>query len=240
MPCPTNEWFNTTHWSVVLLAKQSATSDGAMALDRLCRTYWYPLYAYVRRRGYGPEEAKDHVQDFFAHLLTKEFLAGVAPRKGKFRSFMLASLNHYLSNARERAQTARRGGGQEFIRLDAGDVEQRFLVAASAESSPEKLFDREWALALLDEALQSLRQEFVEAGKESQFEQLKGFLSCEGAEASYAELAKDWQTTANAVAAAVYRLRQRYRESVREQIAQVVAGPEEMEAELCHLFEALS
>lgn len=234
-----DQWFNTTHWSVVLSAKESATEDGLTALDQLCRTYWYPLYAYVRRRGYGSEEAQDLTQDFFAHLLSKEFLAGVEPRKGKFRSFMLVSLNHFLSNARERAQTAKRGGGREIIPLETLAEERRYLLAGSGDSSPEKLFDREWALTLLDQALQALRQEFVAGDKPAQFDRLKAFLSCEGGEPSYTELSREWQMSPNAVAVMVHRLRQRYRECVRAQIARTVEGLQELEEELRSLFAAL-
>ncbi|MBI5386538.1 MAG: sigma-70 family RNA polymerase sigma factor [Verrucomicrobia bacterium] len=236
---PRRAEFPTTHWSVIVQAGQHSTAEATAALEQLCRTYWYPLYAYVRRRGYGPEEAEDLTQEFFARLLQKEFLAGVAPDKGKFRSFLLASLNHFLANEWARAQTAKRGGGREWVSLDDTEYEHRYALEPASETTPEKLFERQWALTLLDQALQRLRQESVAAGKAAQFDRLKGFLSSEGSEPSYAGLAAEWQMTPNAVAAAVYRLRQRYRECVREEIAQTVAGPEELEEELRHLFGAL-
>jgi DNA-directed RNA polymerase specialized sigma24 family protein len=234
-----NHGFTTTHWSTILLATEPTGAESMAALDRLCRTYWFPIYAYVRRRGYEVEEAKDLTQAFFARFLEKEFLSRVDAKKGKFRSVLVASVNHFLANERERGQTLKRGGGWQFISLDQVEEERFGGLEAMAGVAPEKVFEREWALALLDQALHCLREEFVAAGKGAHFERLKCFLSCEGGEPSYAQLAQEWGTTPNAVAAAVHRLRQRYRECVRDQIAQTVAGPEELESELRSLFAAL-
>jgi DNA-directed RNA polymerase specialized sigma24 family protein len=234
-----NNWFTTTHWSTILRAAEPTSAESMAALDQLCRTYWVPIYAYIRRRGYEAEEAKDLTQAFFARFLEKDFLSRVDAKKGKFRSVLLASVNHFLANERERGRTGKRGGGWQFISLDEMEEERIGGLEAMAGASPEKVFEREWALALLDQALHCLREECVASGKGPQFDRLKCFLSCEGGEPSYGQLASEWGTTPNAVAAAVHRLRQRYRECVREQIAQTVAGPEELESELSSLFAAL-
>ncbi len=231
--------FTTTHWSQIVLAGQAAGEQARAALERLCQIYWYPLYAYVRRRGYGPEDAEDLTQEFLARLLRDNFFAKADRSKGKFRSFMLASLNHVLANACERSRTLKRGGGQVLLSLDIEEGERRYREEPTTDESPEKLYERQWALTLLDQALRRLREEYVSRGREDQFERLKCFLGCEGEERSYAELAARDQTTPNAIAAAVYRLRQRYRELVREQISPTVSGPEELEQELQYLFAAL-
>jgi DNA-directed RNA polymerase specialized sigma24 family protein len=233
-------WFATTRWSVIERAGQYSTPEATAALEELCRTYWYPLYAYIRRRGESPEEAQDLTQEFLARLLTNGALLQANRGKGKFRSFLLASLNHFLVNEWEGRQTAKRGGGQRFVSLDNDEGARRYLLETASNETPEKLFERQWALTLLDQALQKLRQECVKSGRGDQFDRLKGFLSCEGDEPSYAELAAEWGGTPNAVAAMVYRLRQRYRECVREEIAQTVAAPGDLEEELRYLFTTLS
>jgi len=232
-------WFSTTHWSKVALAKEPTDAQGIAALEQLCCTYWYPLYAYLRRRGYPPGDAEDLTQELFARLLRDNSFAQVDRAKGKFRSFLLASLNHLLANEHARSQAIKRGSGRPIMALDRKAGEQRYQYQPTTDATPEKLYEREWALTLLDQAMRGLHGEWVAAGKAAQFEQLKCFLACDGEERSYPALATQWQTTANAVAATVYRLRQRYRELVREQIAHTVLGPEELEEELHHLFAVL-
>ena len=231
--------FTTTHWSVVLAAEQSESPQAAQALEQLCRTYWYPLYAYVRRRGYGPEDAQDLTQEFFLRLLRKDYLAQVDPRKGKFRSFLLAAINHFLANEWDRANAVKRGGRVTFLALDHDSAEQR-LAEISLERSPEQIFERCWALAFLQEVLGRLRDEVDQAGRSAHFAELKVFLTGEQSSVSYAVLAAKLGTNEASLRKEVQRLRHRYGELLREEIARTVASPAEVEDELCHLFTVLS
>lgn len=234
------EWFATTHWSVVLAAGQSQSPRFAEALEKLCRTYWYPTYAYVRRRGYDVHEAQDLTQEFFARLLEKNYLRTVDRAKGKFRSFLLASLNHFLANEWDRATAQKRGGGQKLISLDDETAEQRYGLEPASHLSPEKTFEQGWALTLLDKALRRLADEFVAAGKGEQFKVLKLFLQKETGAGDYREVATQLEMSTSAVAMAVSRLRQRYRELVVDEIAQTVSSPDEIEDEMRYLFEAIN
>lgn len=233
-------WFPTTRWSLITLAGARSTAESAAALEQLCRTYWYPLYAFVRRRGSGPEEAQDLTQDFFAHLLSKDALAKVDKAKGRFRSFLLASLDHFLINHHARTQAVKRGGGAEVFSLDATLAENRYSQEPVSDPAPDRLFERRWALTLLDQALERLRAEHQQDGRSAQFDWLKEFLYSEENERPYAEVGAERGLKPSAVASAVYRFRQRYRELVRQEIAQTVSGPEELEEELHWLFGALS
>jgi RNA polymerase sigma-70 factor (ECF subfamily) len=231
--------FTTTHWSVVLAAADQEASEAAAALERLCQTYWYPLYAYVRRRGYGPEDAQDLTQEFFLRLLRKDYLAQVDPGKGKFRSFLLAAINHFLANEWDRANAVKRGGRVTFLALDHDSAEQR-LAEISLERSPEQIFERCWALAFLQEVLGRLRDEVDQAGRSAHFAELKVFLTGEQSPVSYAMLAAKLGTNEASLRKEVQRLRYRYGELLREEIARTVASPAEAEDELCHLFTVLS
>jgi RNA polymerase sigma factor (sigma-70 family) len=231
--------FTTTHWSVILAAANQETPEAAAALERLCRIYWYPLYAYVRRRGYSPEDAQDLTQEFFARLLEKNFLVQVDPGKGKFRSFLLAAINHFLANEWDRANAVKRGGRVTFLALDHDSAEQR-LAEISLDRSPEQIFERCWALAFLQEVLGRLRDEVVQAGHAAHFEELKVFLTGDKSSVSYAELAAKLGTNEAALRKEVQRLRHRYGELLREEIGRTVANPAEVEDELCHLFTVLS
>lgn len=233
-------WFGTTHWSVVLSAKERDLPQAAEALETLCQTYWYPLYAYIRRRGYGAAEAQDLTQEFLARLLATNGLASVDRRKGRFRSFLLGSLNHFLANEWDRARAVKRGGRAEVVSLDETAVEVRYAQEHLTYLTPEKLYERQWALTLLAEALRKLQQEFVAAGKDRQFNCLKEFLQCEESDRSYKEVGAELGLKPPAVASMVYRLRQRYRELLREEIAHTVPSPGEFDEELRWLFEALS
>jgi RNA polymerase sigma-70 factor (ECF subfamily) len=237
---PANEWFTTTHWSVVLRAGESGSPLATEALEKLCRTYWLPLYSYIRRQGHSSHDAQDLTQEFFARLLARNYLASVQREEGKFRSFLLASLNHFLADQRDRATAAKRGGGQPLISLNEEDAERLYLADAATNASPDKVFEKRWATTLLGEAFSKLRAEFLADGKAERFEQLKPFLE-QGTDAGqYGALATAWGIAPNAVAATVYRLRQRYRELVRAEIAHTVANPEEIKEEMRHLFAALT
>jgi RNA polymerase sigma-70 factor (ECF subfamily) len=209
-------------------------------LETLCCTYWYPLYAYVRRRGHSPEEAEDLTQEFFARLLASNDLSGVDRSKGKFRSFLLAAINHFLANEWDRATAAKRGGNQVLISLDDENAEERYRMEPAAEVAPEKLFERSWARTLLAQGLARLRVEYAADGKTQQFEQIRCFLTEETGEGGYAAVAARLNMSTGAVAVAVHRMRQRYRELVRQEIAQTVTTPVELETEIRHLLAALS
>src|SRR6266404_3200449 len=160
------EWFTATHWSVVLMAGQASSPQAAEALERLCRTYWYPLYAYVRRQGHAPHDAQDLTQEFFARLLARNYLATVGREKGRFRSFLLAALNHFMADERDRAKAAKRGGGKALISLDEEDAETRYQADMASPLSPDKIFEKRWATTLLEQAFTRLRDESVAGGKE--------------------------------------------------------------------------
>jgi DNA-directed RNA polymerase specialized sigma24 family protein len=225
---------------VVLSAGGEALPQATQALETLCRTYWYPLYAYIRRRGYGAPEAQDLTQEFLARLLATNGLASVDRRKGRFRSFLLASLNHFLANEWDRARAAKRGGAAEVLPLSDAAVEARYALEPSRDLTPEKLYDRKWALALLDRALHRLQSEFAAAGKSRPFGCLKEFLHCEEGDRAYDEVGRELGLNAAAVASMVYRLRQRYRELVREEVAHTVPSLGDLDDELRWLFHVLS
>ena len=231
--------FNTTHWSVVLLAGQSQSQQSADALEKLCRMYWPPLYGFIRRRGYGEEDARDLTQEFFRLLLQRHDFGAVHPRKGKFRTFLLSSMSHFLSNQRDLAMALKRGGGQSLISLDELDAE-RTRVELSSGLSPDKLFDVRWATTVLERALSQLQQELTAAGRDSQFSELKPYLTDDPDEGDYSAAATRLGVPRPTVAVLVHRLRRRYRELVRTEVAQTVSSPLELEQEMRHLFEALA
>jgi RNA polymerase sigma-70 factor (ECF subfamily) len=233
------QWFATTHWSVVLAAGQTGSEAQAAALEKLCQAYWYPLYAYIRRRGHGPEDAQDLTQEFFLRLIEKNWLHGVAREGAKFRSFLLTMVKGFLANAHDRAQAAKRGGGRTIVPLDPQDAEDRFTHEPSTTETPENIFERRWALAVLDEALHRLRLAAGAADKARHFEQLQPFLSREPEEGEYATLAAGLGLSAGAVGVAVHRLRQRYRETLRATVADTLADPGQVDEELRHVLAAL-
>lgn len=240
-PAPgAGERFATTHWSLVLAAGRRASPESADALVALCRAYWYPLYAFVRRQGYRPEDAQDLTQAFFARLLEKNYLADADRQRGKFRSFLLAALKHFLANERDRARARKRGGGQTVLSLDFAVAETRYGHEPADPMTPERLFERRWALTLLDRVLGRLQDEHVAAGKGPWFERLKEFLTREPGATSYRDVAQRAGTTEGAVKVAVHRLRKRYRQLLEEEIGHTVTRPEEVEDELRQLFTALS
>jgi RNA polymerase sigma-70 factor (ECF subfamily) len=231
--------FSTTHWSVVLAARQKTSEEAAAAMERLCRAYWRPLYAFVRRRGYEPHDAQDLTQEFFARLLEKDFLRTVDRSKGKFRSFLLAALEHFLAKEWRRAHAQKRGGGASFISFDGPAPEEQYLQIPSSGLTPEQLFDQQWALTLLNQSVARLQEEFVASGKGTFFENTKAFLTGEGRADSYSGLAAKLGTTEAALKMAVSRMRRRFGELLRAEIAGTVDGPEQIEEELRMLFGAL-
>ena len=231
--------FATTRWSVVLAAGKGASPDADTALASLCQRYWYPLYAFVRRSGHQPADAQDLTQEFFARLLEKHYLRAADPERGRFRSFLLASCKHFLSKERDRAKAQKRGGGRKVLPLDFEAGERRYSLEPTHEATAEKVYERRWALTLLDQVFARLRNEFDRAGKRNEFDRLKVYLTGEAAALSYREAAAELGTTEGAVKVAVHRLRRRYRELVREEIGHTVAGPDDVAEELRRLFAAL-
>lgn len=233
-------WFVTTHWSVVLASRRAESREAEAALEKLCQAYWYPLYAFVRRQGHGPHEAQDLTQEFFATLLAKNFLDSVDQEKGKFRSFLLAAISHFLANQRDRANAVKRGGGKAIISLDEIAAEERYSFEPASGSTPEQEFEKRWAVTLLDQAFAAIRREYEEAGKSRIFEELKTFLADETGSGDYAEPGMKLGMNPNTVAVTVRRMRQRYRELVYAEVANTVSSGEEIEQEMNHLLAVLS
>jgi RNA polymerase sigma factor (sigma-70 family) len=232
--------FATTRWSVVLLAGRNDTERARTALAKLCQTYWYPLYAFVRRRGYSPPDAQDLTQGFFEQLLERQALAKADPARGRFRAFILTAMKNFIAHERERAQALKRGGGQEILSLDLAAAERRFSAEPVDAASPDKIFDRQWTLALLGEVLRKLEVEHQNQGKHEIFALLKETLAGARSELPYVELASRLDWSEGAVKVAVHRLRKRYRDLLKAEIAQTVAGPAEAEQEMRHLFASLA
>ena len=228
--------FGTTHWSAVLEAGQGAEE----ALLNLCRIYWPPLYAYIRRRGHPLHEAQDLTQAFFAHLLQKRALRAVASSKGRFRSFLLVSLKHFLDNEWHKAHTLKRGGRHVFISWDDLKPDERELLEPRDHQTPERMFDRRWALTLLERVMGQLRKECAAARKGEVFETLQVYLTMDAEGKTYHEVAAQLNMSDGAVKVTIHRLRRRFGELVREQIARTVEGPDEIEDEIRQLFAALS
>lgn len=224
----------------MLAAGRDRSPQAARALEELCRTYWFPLYAYVRRRGYTKEDAEDLTQAFFARLLEKNPLADLDSDKGKFRAFLLASLKHFLANERDKAHTQKRGGGNANLSLDWQTADTQFQVTATNEPSPDKAFDREWALALLAKVIERLQKECAADGKAKLFEQLKVFLMAGKADSAQREIAAVMGMEEGAVRVAVHRLRKRYRQLLRDEIANTLADAAMVDEEMRALFGAFS
>lgn len=232
--------FQTTHWSVVLLAGQADSPAGSDALEALCRAYWAPLYFFARRKGHGDADAKDLTQQFFARLLARNDFAGLDANKGKFRTFLLAAFTYFLANDYDRSRALKRGGGQKVLPLDDLTDQQLAQCADGRQETPGQLFDRNWARTVLMHALTRLKAGMAADGKAQQFELLKPFLTMEGNAAAYATVAPQLGVAPNSVAVLVGRLRQRFRETVRAELKQTVATPWDLEEEMRHLFAALN
>ncbi len=223
----------------MLAAAQTESQAARGALEQLCRNYWYPLYAYVRRRGYSPEDAQDLTQEFFAELLARHGLGSVSPAKGKFRSFLLACMNHLLSHEQERAHRKKRGGGQAIISFDAQTAEERYRVEPVDEGTPEKAFEQRWAVALLEEAVNRLDEEYARAGKAEVFAVLQSFLTGEGAGREYPRAAGALGMSEGAVRVATHRLRRRFGAIFREVVAETLDNVDELDVEVKHLLAVL-
>jgi len=232
--------FVTTRWSVVLAAGADASSVGAHeALASLCETYWYPLYAFLRSRGYDTEDAQDLTQAFFARLLEKHAINQADPARGRFRSFLLASLKHFAANEHDRDMATKRGGGAPMVSLEVEGAEGRFQMEPPSDETPERVFDRRWALTLLARVMSRLEVEASKSGRDAQFERLKTYLTGDRPQLSYADTAKQLGMSEGAVKVAVHRLRRHFRDLVHDEIAQTVASPEEIADELSHLWSAV-
>jgi len=232
--------FATTHWSVILAAGDSASTQHEPALDTLCQTYWFPLYAYLRRRGYDTHQAEDYTQGFFAGILERKGLQRADPKYGKFRSFLLASLKNFLADEWDRARAQKRGGDKNVISLDFDAAASRYDLEPADRLSPEKLFERSWALTVLTRAMDRLKAESVASDKQRLFDRLKVYLAAEKDAVSYRDVAGELNMTEGAVKVAVHRLRRRYRELVRDEIAQTVTTEAQVDEEIRDLFAALA
>lgn len=223
-----------------MLAAGSASSpDYQRALSTLCQTYWYPLYTYLRRQGHDRHQAEDYTQGFFVQMLEKGYLSRVEPKPGKFRSFLLTALRHFLADQRDRARAVKRGGGKESLPLDFQTAEGRYTLEPASDLSPEKAFERSWALTLLEKTMARLEAELAGMNKAELFDSLKVYLCGHTASVPYRDVAAELNMTEGAVKVTVYRLRRRYREMLRDEIAQTVSTPEQIEQEIRDLFAAL-
>ncbi len=230
-PAKLPEAFRSTIWADVQMAGRSESPAAQVALEKLCHTYWYPLYAYVRRQGYAAEQAQDLTQEFFYRVLQKQYFSAADPARGRFRAFLLASLKNFLAKEWQSSQAQKRGGGATIFSLDAASAEERYQHEPAVTQTPETIYEQRWAYALLEQVLVRLREEFAEADKTERFEELSAFL-LEDAADSQAEIGARLGLSESAVKSAVHRLRQRYGELLREEIAKTVSDPGEVEAEI--------
>jgi RNA polymerase sigma-70 factor (ECF subfamily) len=237
---PQRSAFVTTHWSVVLTAGRSDTMRAQDALAKLCQAYWFPLYAYVRRRGHSVEDAQDLTQEFFARVLEHQWIARADQAKGRFRTFLLTALERFLANEWDKARALKRGGGHPCVPLQLDTAETRYGVEPTHDRTPEQAFEHRWALTLLEEVVKQLEAEFHAEGRAAVFAALKPCLVGDRESQPYAELASALGMNESAVKVAVHRLRQRYRELLRAEIAHTVASPADVDAEMRHLFNVLA
>ena len=228
--------FRRTQWSLVRRAGGPGSPESREALEALCRTYWFPIYAFVRRQGHSPADAQDLTQEFFARLLASHSIARADPRLGKFRTFLLGALKHFLTDARRKKEAWKRGGGIEIVSFHQAQAEERYALEPVDARTPDKIYDQRWTVVLLETAVARLREEFRAAGKQRQFDILKPFLSSEGDEASYARAGVELNSSPKTVAVAVHRIRRRFRYLVRSAIADTVSTPDEVEEEYRSLF----
>jgi RNA polymerase sigma factor (sigma-70 family) len=241
-PMPPSE-FLSTHWSIVLRAGRAGRVEGTearSALAFLCQRYWHPLYVFLRKKGIGPERAEDVTQGFFARLIEKHALEHASPERGRFRAFLLTSLQNHLANECDRDQAQKRGGGQPLLSLNVEASESRFRIEPVHDLTPEKVFDRAWAVQLLELVIGRLRAEFTDKGRAAEFEAIQPFLAGKHTETSYDRVAAELGMKPDAVRQAAHRMRKRYRELLRAEVAETVAGEDEVEDEIRGLFEALS
>ena len=235
---PTSQ-FHTTSWTMVIAASGQSTSAPDDALARLCQTYWQPVYAFIRRNGYDRDQAEDLTQGFFARLLERSYLIAVDRSRGRFRSFLLTAVKHFLANEWDRTHALKRGGHQLPVSLDVVEAERWYAPAAIDAATPERLFERRWALSLLEQVMTALRAEFAAAGREAQFDTLCLFLHRESGDARYDTVAEGLGLSSGALRMAVHRLRRRYRELLRREIAETVSAPEQTDDEIRFLMSTL-
>ena len=231
--------FQTTEWSLVLAAGQGESTSAERALSRLCALYWHPVFAFVRRKGHAPEDARDLTQGFFLRLIEKGALGEADKTRGRFRTFLLTSCQNYLSNERDRATAAKRGGGVTPQPLEVADAERRYQSALAHDETPERAYDRQWGLSLLDGVFNALRAEYDAQGKARLFDRLKDFVTAEDDAGTHAQAAKELGTTAGAVKVAVHRLRRRFRDELLRQVADTLGPDQDVEDEIRHLLEAV-
>ena len=232
--------FETTHWTVILEARDQREPSAGKALESLCATYWYPLYAFVRRQGASSHEAEDLTQEFFRRFIQRNGLASVRPAAGKFRSFLLVCLKNFLANQRERSQAQRRGGGRPVLTLNSDDAETRYSLEPADLLTPEKIFERRWAFTVIERTIQELNREYAREEKRALFEELQGFLPGGQGVTSRAELAASRGVTVGAIDVAIHRLRHRFGVLLREQVARTVSSEQEVEEEIRYLISILS
>lgn len=233
------QWFATTHWSVLDRVRQVDSPQATEALEKLCRIYWPPLYSYVRRLGFEPQEAQDLTQAFFAKLLEKNFWGRADRQKGRFRNFLLTALRQFLADQRDRAQTVKRGGGVPLISLDERSGEAQFLEGLDQNLSAEQQFDRQWAAAVLEQARSRLREECSASGKSGLYDRINLLDDLREKSLSYAEVASQLGMSISAIKSAVLRIRERYGELVREEVAHTVSSPAEVDGEIRHLLSVI-
>ncbi len=232
-------WFATTHWSVILAAKDAEAPGALDALDHLCQAYWYPLYAFIRRQGFGSADAEDLTQEFFASWLRRDSLRSASPEKGRFRSFLLVAVKRFLINQHERAHAGKRGGGAVHVPIDTEIAETRYQAEPQEGLTAERVFERRWALTILEGVVRRLKSEAAVRGKGDEFDGLKAFLTVAAPESHYAEAGARVGLSEGAARVAVHRLRRRFRELFREEIARTVSRPEEIDDEIRHLLASL-
>ncbi|MCP4613284.1 MAG: sigma-70 family RNA polymerase sigma factor [Planctomycetes bacterium] len=232
--------FATTHWSVVLQAGQPKAPGYQQALETLCQSYWFPLYAYLRRHGYSNQQAEDHTQAFFCRIMEKQVLRMADSKRGKFRSFLLGTLKHFLSDEYDRARAQKRGGGRKILSIDFTEAENQYSLEPAHGLSPEKLFDKSWALTVLDRTMAHLKAELASQNKQELFDHLKIYLTVEKGSIPYRDKAAELNMTEGNIRTAVHRLRRRYRKLLREEIAQTVAAEDQVDDEIDDLFNALA
>jgi RNA polymerase sigma-70 factor (ECF subfamily) len=231
--------FQTTSWSLVLAAAGQRSTEAQAALAKLCQTYWQPVYTFIRRSGYPADQAQDLAQGFFLVLLDNNYVADADPQRGRFRSFLLTSVKHFLANERDRAHALKRGGRQAIVSIDGMEAECQYAPSTVELTTPESLFERRWALSLLEQAMTRLRGEFAEREKAEHFEKMSGFLACDADGGRYEQLAAELGTSAGALRVAVHRMRQKYRNILRAEIAETVSRPEEIDEEIRFLLSTL-
>ena len=232
--------FATTRWSIVLAAGQSSAPQQKQALETLCQSYWFPLYAYLRRRGYESHQAEDLTQEFFARMLEKQDFRSADPKCGKFRSFLLVRLKYFLSDQRDRDQAQKRGGGRKVLSLNSENAEGQYSLEPATQLSPEMLFEKAWALTVLERTMGRLEAEMASKGRQELFDHLKVYLTTDKDDIPYQDMATELSMTEGSVRVAVHRLRRQYRKFLRDEVAQTVADDDQIDEEMGSLFAALA